>query len=333
VSDQKPNNAPAPQAAHIDDTANQPPQPGWQGKFVIGLVRVGKLRDGLLVAGGLLYILGYIVWSVNAQINGLGLLPALEFQYLVAGIIPALIIGLAALFIRILLRTSRLERSVRADEGGAKSALKSKKSKWTALAIILISVTLCAMVIASVYIIYTRRSLPTPSGGWAKLLKTVAAIIPGALGALSGLLQATLKARTGGVAEAFDDIERSYRKILLVGFSAAGSLVFLLLWTLWVYPKVPQALGGVKPRCAQLDLVEKDISTDTIKAVAPGAQTEKTSPAPEAGDIIVRSDQVFILFSGSDYVLIKNAQGRVYELKKDVVHAVTACADNLKLKT
>ena len=56
---------------------------------------LGERRDGFLVGGAILYGLGYLVWSYNAWRNHLGELPALEFQYLMSGIIPAVILGLA----------------------------------------------------------------------------------------------------------------------------------------------------------------------------------------------------------------------------------------------
>src|SRR5689334_22805113 len=56
---------------------------------------LGDHRDGFLVAGAALYGLGYLVWAYNAWKNGLGPLPALEFQYLVTGIIPAALIVMA----------------------------------------------------------------------------------------------------------------------------------------------------------------------------------------------------------------------------------------------
>lgn len=55
------------------------------------LVRVGALRDGLLVLASILYGLGYLVWSVHAWEQDLGLLPALDAQYFVAGVFPALV--------------------------------------------------------------------------------------------------------------------------------------------------------------------------------------------------------------------------------------------------
>lgn len=70
---------------------------GWIGDQLSPLT---KLRDGFLVVAVIVYILGYLVWSLNAWVNNLGLLPALEFQYLVAGVFPALVIWLIYIGIR-----------------------------------------------------------------------------------------------------------------------------------------------------------------------------------------------------------------------------------------
>ena len=56
---------------------------------------LGERRDGLLIGGAVLYGLGYLVWSYNAWRNHLGQLPAIEFQYLMSGLIPGAIIGMA----------------------------------------------------------------------------------------------------------------------------------------------------------------------------------------------------------------------------------------------
>ncbi len=53
---------------------------------------LGKRRDGFLVAGASIYGLGYAVWTYNAWDQGLGLLPAIESQYFLAGTVPALIV-------------------------------------------------------------------------------------------------------------------------------------------------------------------------------------------------------------------------------------------------
>jgi hypothetical protein len=61
------------------------------------LKSLGELRDGLIVAGGIMYVVGYLVWSFTAWRNHLGWLPAFKFQYFVAGFFPSLAVGLSVL--------------------------------------------------------------------------------------------------------------------------------------------------------------------------------------------------------------------------------------------
>ncbi|MCI0550362.1 MAG: hypothetical protein L0287_05365, partial [Anaerolineae bacterium] len=72
-----------------------------------GIIKsLGEWRDRALVIVGLLYAAGYFMWSWNALENNLGLLPALQFQYVVAGIGPVFIgittIGGGLLVLRLL---------------------------------------------------------------------------------------------------------------------------------------------------------------------------------------------------------------------------------------
>ncbi len=54
---------------------------------------LSNVRDIALAAGGILYALGYTVWSVYAWRYHLGPVPALRAQYFVAGIVFAIIIA------------------------------------------------------------------------------------------------------------------------------------------------------------------------------------------------------------------------------------------------
>jgi hypothetical protein len=60
---------------------------------------IGGLRDAMLVGAGTMYILGYMTWSTSAYVQGLGLLPAVDAQYFMAGIVPAAILGLGGLML------------------------------------------------------------------------------------------------------------------------------------------------------------------------------------------------------------------------------------------
>src|SRR5215208_1534447 len=66
------------------------------------LTLLGTTRDGIVVGVATVYIAGYLVWSINAWQNNLGIPPALDLQYFVAGSVPVLIVGLAFLVGRFL---------------------------------------------------------------------------------------------------------------------------------------------------------------------------------------------------------------------------------------
>src|SRR2546422_6485383 len=56
---------------------------------------LGEARDDLLVIAAALYGVGYLVWALHASRYNLGLLPAIESQYFIAGIAPTLVIVVA----------------------------------------------------------------------------------------------------------------------------------------------------------------------------------------------------------------------------------------------
>lgn len=81
---------------------NQPPQALIPRDL---LKRLGEHRDGFLVGGAVLYSLGYLVRWSYASFYRLGDIPALDFQYVMAGVIPAFFFALTwaavALFSRL----------------------------------------------------------------------------------------------------------------------------------------------------------------------------------------------------------------------------------------
>src|SRR5271165_4721145 len=55
------------------------------GRLTEWLTPLVGLRDVALVVGAGLYLVGYVVWSLYAGLEGLGLLPVLSAQYVAAG--------------------------------------------------------------------------------------------------------------------------------------------------------------------------------------------------------------------------------------------------------
>jgi hypothetical protein len=63
---------------------------GWVGRTVENIADQQKpliqIRDVVLAYGALLYLVGFVVWSVYAWSDGLGVLPLLSAQYILAGL-------------------------------------------------------------------------------------------------------------------------------------------------------------------------------------------------------------------------------------------------------
>jgi len=288
------------------------------------LEQLGKSRDGILIIGGALYVLGYIVWSVNAYIKGLGLLPAFESQYFIAGTVPGLII-----FLLYLLMRTAWERDFSLP---AWLSFAETLKWWQDFLKLLPSIFIVVLIVLS-------------QTGLAKYLAGRTTLILQILGGIAGLLVLAaifsikpgkrLEVLRGGTAE------KTWTEKILLGAKltviAVAGLAVIVSYVLLFYSKLPQSLGGVRPRCANLDMAKNGVSQVTLKAILPPeGSAPETNPTPTVTDAntptgtipaeseIVRSDKIDVLFSGSDYLLIR-AHNEVYEIKREVIHAVRSC--------
>lgn len=91
------------------------------------------------------------------------------------------------------------------------------------------------------------------------------------------------------------------------GFIYRYNIAVFLAWSAFnyymlYYEKLPQVLGGPAPRCAYIDLVRKDISDASLLVL-----TRNTAKAEPVRADVVRSDRLWVYFSGSEYLLIRLA--------------------------
>jgi len=292
--------------------------PSLLTRFDAWFKHVGKSRDGLLVVGGALYILGYIVWSINAFINKLGLLPAFESQYFIAGIVPLVIIFLAVLLMRISWNKNP----------HLPSWLNIWKGKWWKTILQLLFPVAVSVV----------NSKPTTFVGryFTGHRNLIGGILAGIVVVFVILALFSFDPSSDAPKLEADQNGTSKKRVralarfailsLVITVSGAGALYFCVGL---LYSKLPQPLGGVRPRCAYLDVDNDGLSKNTLRAILPAANpTPFPTPSPPATPTtapnIVRSEKVDVLFSGSDYILIRVGSG-VYEIKRDVIHAVRSC--------
>ena len=92
------------------------------------------------------------------------------------------------------------------------------------------------------------------------------------------------------------------------------SITLISLFIREVYPRIPQALGGAKPQCGQLDLRTSDFSEETLTAL--GANSSQD---------VVRTKELEIFFQSSSTVIVGIPQGDLFEIDRGGLAAIKVC--------
>ncbi len=263
--------------------------------------RLGALRDGFLVVSAASYVLGYLVWSVNAWQNNLGLLPALESQYFVAGIIPMLLIGLAVLLFRGERRFRRWYSTWLGPEEIERRKWKERLHQGIALSIAVVSFISAVLMFLQKWILVLGSSFVYLASFFALILY----FMP--------------DSELEGIAGWFLKIwQRLLVYYVIIALTVLGIAFYLEL----VYPNIPQEFGGVRPRCAYLDVFQNQVAEETLEQILPGY-------ALDYDQQVVQSKKVDVYFSGRDFILVKpHGQGptqQTLEIKQGAVPAITWC--------
>lgn len=278
-----------------------------------------RVRDGFLVLAGAFYLFGYLVWAINAYKNHLGLVPALEFQYFVAGIIPAVILSIVVLLV---IGYLRIKSSVQSWLGPRVTGKRRTLRR--------IMVYLWPLSLVFLFVTFSDWFERLTAGFF---MRTGLGVIPVLLFTIFTLLLPPRDARESKVTSekhgligwrelsaSWFNMFRSWGDILARVYAGIFVLAFpvfaFFFFVERVYPKIPQEFGGALPRPACLDLVKTELSTTTLVDLA--------QPGAAANDTILRSTQVELLFSGSG-VLVLRKNGRVYEITRSAVQSITNC--------
>jgi hypothetical protein len=292
--------------------------------FFNQLIKIGQLRDSILVGASLVYALGYLVWSLTAMKNNLGLIPALDFQYFLAGVVPAFLI---LIVLWAILSTKKYTYDLRnwftTDINPAKSAIKR------------ILIFICVLSILGTLFSLVRDVF----GIFRKMDEIIFNIIalvfaittplvliitlpnnPEDIRHLPRVVQYLINefAFSSKYSDRF--VKWFYTRLL---FYLAITMIFFFAIKLYVktiYPQLPQAFGGPQPRIACLDINSSQVSRETLLEFCwPDSSYELNK--------VIRTKSMQVLFNGSNSMIVRriivpDTIFKVFELPRHVVQDI-----------
>ncbi|MGV8175597.1 MAG: hypothetical protein ACP5OU_07845 [Methanothrix sp.] len=262
-------------------------------KLCYNINSVGRVRDGLLTISLLIYIIGYIIWSWNAWKNNLGQIPALDLQYLIAGI-PPLIIVLLIYAIYLFIRAA-FKKDIEVIDCFSTLCLAGLKAYWEG--------TNRRMKDDGIDLDESKKSIKNRIDFYRKkgLNRYLSISIFKAIRISLLMARSILKAVSVSV--------------IIIG------IVSILIYIFSIYPSLPQEFGGPCPRFAYLDLTKSDLSNETLRDLLSEQDFLST-------DRIIRSEVLDIYYYGADYILLKphlnNTQrSNTFAIKQSAVKGIT----------
>ena len=261
------------------------------------LLGLGEARDDFLMIAAFLYGLGYLVWSLHAWRFNLGLLPAFDSQYFIAGIIPALTVILAYLGAKWAQHyLEKLREALGPGATGFRQILR----------IVIFGTTTISFAI-----------FKFPDAGWfQRLFPWLAAH------RFITFIWIILLLILPAPDSSYEPLMKGYMRAMVVYVALLFPMVGIGLYSERLHPVLPQELGGGRPRCAVLDIERSQLSEAMMKVML-------TGPALDAVQI-QQSVAVDVFYDGKDFLLIKprsdnQPRTTTYEIKKDSVRGITWC--------
>jgi hypothetical protein len=259
------------------------------GAFVENLA---KWRDATLVLAGLAYVLGYLSWAIYVFSHGLGLAPVLDAQYFAAGVLPTAIV-IASCFVAWWLR--RLSQWIRKPVSSFGKTIK------TILEVAGLVLSLVGFILLSV--------------------SKLSGILIGA--GMLAMIVSSLFSREKTDAW----YHRSLMGLAWV-YLPLGAILGFFFYTTTIFPGLPQAFGGPRPQCVELDLDAARMSANTLHLLAPEWQSNPANPSQ-----IVRSRHLDLVFQTGEYLFLQTSPhvspttNQVIRLKSSAVESVFPVAD------
>lgn len=278
----------------------------WEG-IIDKIKPLGTLRDGLLVSATFIYLIGYFVLAYYSKRHNLGMLPALEFHYLIAGIVPTFFILLVISIIKGL----QILRSNLWNIKFPEESIRQRKKLYYTIGIIILIVFVVIIPIGKVE--WVQRTFPELSDLMATYLGIIFIIYLYFL----PFRDERMFLRRFSVA---------YMYLFLTAMTLAGIFTFIEE----IYPRIPQEFGGLKPRCAQLDLIRSELSNQTKKIFLKNdSLTTKVAHSIKVDVCYIRGDYILI----KPHSLKKSDEEFVYDIKKSIIASINWCGEEVATNT
>lgn len=270
---------------------------------------IAKIKDNLLAIIAIDYGIGLISWNVYSWANSLGINSPFELQYLIAGIIPFLIIIYTVWLFKdgrkvIEQMRHKLNRKVKGPYNIARflvlnipiifiiltvvlaASLKNEDDFFTVLPFILILVTFCSAirpVDAYPFYITAKRNMNF------KLLRAKIK---------------TLRRMNNTISFG----SRVYSLLIISG-------MLLPYYYLFIYPNIPQELGGVLPKKCVFTSSKKEIYNSSLLPILDSNISK---------DSFVISDTLLVYFYNDNKLILKRESWdeNVYEIDRKNINAI-----------
>lgn len=249
-----------------------------------GWTRAKSILDVTIAVATLLYAFGYGAWAIYAWDRELGVPPVLQSQYLIAGVVPALIV--LALFL-VLRALGRLRVRLR-GEPGERARRIGRVLNGAGVAVVVL--------------------------GWLAGRVFHFEPFPVMFAGLALLLAGTLIAPQ-------DRSDRWFAVGASWYLSASAALlavVVFLLYSARLFAHLPAELGGPSPQCVTLDIDAHRVSRSTLESLSDSTSTRLDSVVVRTKPfLLLFQGDLYVLAPVDTFV-----RGRAFRLKADVVTAV-----------
>ena len=268
------------------------------------LKRLAGLRDGILVVSAGLYVIGYLLWSLYAWSEGLGLLPVLSAQYFAVAItMAAFPISAWGLILGLWRARAGLHEWFRTPTEARRTI------RW--LIVLVFYLSFWAMFLWGATLLLTEYVL-----GGSNPIKPAFFFVALGLFAGSAFLGAAVEEPPQWLAAACKRLP-ALQFFLSPDFPVGSEYLVATSLFPWIIFSscimgffapflLPQALGGFRSRCVQLDVDRTMMSRESQEALL----------LPNSADAnlkVDRSIKLDVLFSGGNSVLVRRHDRRAYK--------------------